>query len=246
MFSCPSFNGLGTKEPPKRGENHSHEKAPVTVFVELAGRGDGLGAFRSREVLAALAPQAFHVEEEADVFGYEQLFAVTADRFPIFAPAEDDAGVHARDPAKRHKQHKHEREGGGESGKTEAGGADDHFAGSEGLLDGVEGLRVNLGIGIDEGQDLAPGGFGAAVARSGNGSFGHVDDMATARMRNLRGAIGRGVVGYDDFNGVRAAEEMLACDFRGIDKRREIVLFIESRDNQRDAGHCDRQVTRDM
>src|ERR1051326_654335 len=73
-----------------------------------------------------------------------------------------------------------------------------------------EGLRIELGIGVDEEEPIASSGGGPSVSSPGDLIERFENDASPFVLRNLRGCIGGVVVGDDDL-GLKASANILGA-----------------------------------
>jgi hypothetical protein len=84
--------------------------------------------------------------------------------------------------------------------KRDAGGTADGAPCCERGVDFDERAWMNLGVRIDEGENLAAGNARTSVARGRNDALLDLHNLAAVRRGNACGKIHRAVVGHDDFD----------------------------------------------
>ena len=119
--------------------------------------------------------------------------------------------------------------------EADGAAAGEAVAGGDLCGDVVEEFGGRVGVGIDEDEPVAGGGFGAAIARAADLVDGLEDNGGAGGARDFRGAVGGVVIAHDEF-GLPVAPRK--CGHGGVDLAKgfaEEPFFVKGGNYDRDA-----------
>ncbi len=166
-------------EEPDDAVQQRAEIVPVAMPVELARRGDRTHVAQAHEALAALAAEPLHRKHEAEVLAEPASLVVTADRGPVRAPAEHDAGVDRAQVIHRVDHQRGDPNPRRRAAHADPGRADRDVVAGQRTIDRIECVRMDHRIRVHERDPVGAGFARTAVASGGDRAPGHVDDPAT-------------------------------------------------------------------
>jgi hypothetical protein len=182
--------------------------------------------------LSTRATESLEGHEELSVLEPQLIFVVPPDGLPIGSPAKNDASIEPCDLKQSDRGERSERNTGRHAVVPDAGCSHDDPIGRQGPFDRVEGIRVDLRIGVDEGEDLTRSNPCTTIPRGCNGAFLNANDAAATCARNVGCTVGRCVIRHDDLDLIGPPLVSLPRQVDALEQLRKVVFFVERRNDE--------------
>jgi hypothetical protein len=182
------------------GLEHEGEMFTGGIQAQLARRGQDGVPMQDDNFPALDAREFFEPFAQFNFFAGEELGIEAAEFSERSGFTKDErAGDPPNCPAHRVPQGGEQIARGISGFETDGAAAGQAAAGGDLRGDVVEEFGAWVGVGVDEDEPLAGGGFGAAIARAADLVDGLEDDGGARGARDIRGAVGGVVVAHDEF-----------------------------------------------